>query len=64
MRTEHINLIQMTELELQDSIPLGELKRNTEEIFSIRQAGERPYEFFDDVHVGIVYEMSLDRRHI
>ena len=35
-----------------------------EEIFSIRQSGERPYEFYDNVHVGIVYEMNLDRMRI
>ena len=26
--------------------------------------GERPYEFYDNVHVGIVYEINLDRRRI
>ena len=26
--------------------------------------GERPYEFYDNVHVAIVYEINLDRRRI
>ena len=51
-------------MELQDSIPLGDFQLDTEEIFSIKAIGERPYEFYDAVHVSIVYEMNLDRRRI
>ena len=63
-RTEHINEVQLTALELQDSIPLGELHVDVAEIFKISQVGERPYEFFDNMHVSIVYEMNLDRKRI
>ena len=34
------------------------------EIFGIVPSGERPYEFYDEMHVSIVYEMSLDRVRI
>ena len=64
LRSEYINQIQTTLLELQDSIPLGELKSDQPEIFNVLPKGERPYEFYDNVHVAIVYEISLDRRRI
>ena len=58
-RTEYIRQIKITTLELQDSIPLGELELHTEEIFTVVGAGERPYEFVDNVHLSISFEMSL-----
>ena len=63
-RTEYIRQIKITTLELQDSIPLGELELHTEEIFTVVGAGERPYEFVDNVHLSISFEMSLDRKRI
>ena len=60
-RSEYINELQMTELVLQDSIPLGELEEIKEEIISVSKNGERAYEFFDNVHTEIVFEVNLNR---
>ena len=64
LRSEYINQIKITTLELQDSIPLGELEVHVEEIFTVVGARERPYEFVDNVHLSISFEMSLDRKRI
>ena len=63
-RSEYINEMQVTQLELQDSIHLGELHEASPTISSIYRNGERPYEFFDDVHMEIVYEVNLDLRRL
>ena len=60
-RSEYINEIQKTELVLQDSIPLGELEEIREEIITVSKNGERAYEFFDNVHTEIVFEVNLNR---
>ena len=54
----------MTVLELQDSIPLGELHMEQDEIFKVLKTGERPYEFYDNTHLSIAFEMNLDRKVI
>ena len=56
-----MNRVQLTELELQDSIPLGELHTENDNIFKIVADTPRPYEFEDAVHMTIAYELSLDR---
>ena len=50
-RAEFVNLIQMTSLELYDSRALGELYDEAETIFRIDAVNERPWEFYDAVHV-------------
>ena len=64
LRSEYINLIKITTLELQDSIPFGELEVHTEEIFTVVWERERPYEFIDNVHLSISFEMCLDKKRI
>ena len=56
-----MNRVQLTELELQDSIPLGELHTENDNIFKIVADTTRPYEVEDAVHMTIAYELSLDR---
>ena len=61
MRMEFVNHIQTTQLELYDSIPLGELFPQNKKIFSVVPGEARPYEFFDNNHVVVSFEVSLDR---
>ena len=56
--------MQVTQMELQDSIHLGELQEASPKINSINRNGERPYEFFDEVHMETVYEVNLDLRRL
>ena len=51
-------------LELYDSISLGELTSHEIEIFRVNAIGERPYEYYDQVHTSINYEMNLNRVRI
>ena len=60
-RSEYINELQITELVLQDSRSLGELETNIDEIISVSKNGERAYEFYDNVHMEIVFEVNLNR---
>ena len=60
-RGEFVNKIQMTNLELYDSITLGELYPQEEDIFRIVSHDSRPWEFDDAVHVQVTFEVSLDR---
>ena len=60
-RGEFSNEIQKTFLELYDSRTLGELFKETEEIFQVKRIGERPYEYPDNTHISITYEMNLNR---
>ena len=39
----------------------GELVLEQEDIFQVKQTETRPYEYFDNVHTSINYEMNLDR---
>ena len=61
IRQELVNRVQLTELELQDSITLGELHTENENIFKIVTDTPRPLESKDAVHMIISYELSLDR---
>ena len=56
-----MNHIQTTQLELYDNIPLGELYPQDEKIFSVVPGEARPYEFFDNNHVVVSFEVSLNR---
>ena len=57
-RYEVINELTATELVLQDSIPLGELEEIKKEIISVSRIGERAYEFYDKVHMELVFEVN------
>ena len=58
---EFVNHIQVTQLELYDNIPLGELYPESREIFKITSQNQRPYEFPDGNQVVVSFEVSLDR---
>ena len=55
LRTEYVNQILRTNLELYDNRPLGELLSEEHDIFRVVPDGERPYEFLDNVHVTVVF---------
>ena len=61
LRGDFVNKIQVKNLELYDSRPLGELYSEEKETFRIVNHGQRPYEFLDDVHLTVTFELSLDR---
>ena len=59
-RKEMVNEVQIGEVSTQDSqfFHVWELTQETQEVFDVVSTKERPYEYFDRVHLVINYEMN------
>jgi len=62
-REEIVFKISITGLSLQDKVwQWGSLtEESIDSIFKIEQTGSRPYEFPNDVHISVTFELNLDK---
>ena len=62
IRQELANQVRVTDLQLQDvvHIQLGPITEVESSIFSLAPNTVRPYEYFDDVHIAVVFEFDLN----
>ena len=62
IRKEVVHEIKVGHIQAQDGqgFHVGEITQDFYEIFEIEQTIERPYEYFDNIHVALNYEMNLN----
>ena len=63
LRQEIANEVTVKDMVFQDSvwIDLKQITQNTIEAFSIDQFTERPYEYFNDVHIAVTFSLNQNK---